>query len=163
MENAATLENVINFKPPHVFKCHKFQSAANIRFCSYFCPACSFCFLTFTRTSRVPAEGTSSVCLICMKYRIIFLIIIIISLGQILLSYIANTSRTHTHPVHTHPPHTHRRRRIAIRWVCTQPSPYRYSMGLCQPTVTARGTGDNSWSLAIEINTGTGGPVSPRF
>ena len=40
-------------------------------------------------------EGKSSVCLICMKYRIIFLIIIIISLGQILLSYIANTSRTH--------------------------------------------------------------------
>ena len=112
MENAATLENVINFKPPHVFKCHKCQSAANIRFCSYFCPACSFCFLTFTRTSWVPAEGRSSVCLICMKYRIIFLIIIIISLGQILLSYIANTSRTHER-THAHtprartPPHTH--------------------------------------------------------
>ena len=39
----------------------------------------------------------------------------------------------------------------------------RYSMGLCQPTVTARSAGDNSWSLAIEINTGTGGPVTPRF
>ena len=26
-----------------------------------------------------------------------------------------------------------------------------------------RFAGDNSWSLAIEINTGTGGPVSPRF
>ena len=36
-------------------------------------------------------------CLICMKYRIIILIIIIISPGQILLWYIANTSRTHTH------------------------------------------------------------------
>ena len=34
-------------------------------------------------------------CLICMKYRIIILIIIIISLGKISLSYIANTSRTH--------------------------------------------------------------------
>ena len=34
-------------------------------------------------------------CLICMKYRII--IIIIISLGEILLSYIANTSRKHAH------------------------------------------------------------------
>ena len=38
-------------------------------------------------TRRVPIEGKSSVCLICMKYRIIVLIIIIISLGQILLSY----------------------------------------------------------------------------
>ena len=32
---------------------------------------------------------------ICMKYRIIILIIIIISLGKISLPYIANTSRTH--------------------------------------------------------------------
>ena len=109
------------------------------------------------KTSRVPVEGKSSVCLTCMNYRILFLIIIIISLGQILLSYIANTSRTHacrrvcTHPrerVHTPPPHT-------------PPSLYRYSMGMCQPTVTARSAGDNSWSLAIEIN--TGGPVSPKF
>ena len=123
-------------------------------------------------TSRVPVEGKSSVCLICMKYRLIFLIIIIISLGRILLSYIANTSCTHARMdgrtdartrahafAHTrtnactHTPHTH-----------TPPSPYRYSMGLlCQPTVTARSAGDNSWSLAIEINTGIGGPVSPRF
>ena len=36
-------------------------------------------------------------CLISMKYRIIILIITIISPGQILLSYIANTSRTHAH------------------------------------------------------------------
>ena len=43
----------------------------------------------------IPAEGKSSVCLICMKYRIIILIIIIISLDKILSSYIANTSRTH--------------------------------------------------------------------
>ena len=35
-------------------------------------------------------------CLICMKYRIIILIIIIKRLGEILLSYIAHTSRTHT-------------------------------------------------------------------
>ena len=33
-------------------------------------------------------------CLICMKYKIIMLIIIIINLGQIFVSYIANTSRT---------------------------------------------------------------------
>ena len=47
-------------------------------------------------TSRVPVGGKSSVCLICMKYRIIILIIIIKRLGEILLSYIAHTSRTHT-------------------------------------------------------------------
>ena len=40
---------------------------------------------------RVPVEGKSSMCLICMKYNysIIILIIIIISLGKMLLSYIA--------------------------------------------------------------------------
>ena len=81
-------------------------------------------------TSRVPVEGKSSVCLICEKYRILFVIIFIISLGQILLSYIGNTSRTHarTHApartlAHT-PPHTHHRRRIAIRWVCAS-QPWR--------------------------------------
>ena len=46
-------------------------------------------------------------CVICMKYRIIILIIIIISLGQILLSYIANTSCMHAH---------------------TPPSPFRLSL-----------------------------------
>ena len=70
-------------------------------------------------TSRVPVEGKSSVCAISMKCRKMILIIIIISLGQILLSYIANTSRTHacmqahtcTHAfVHTDSPthHNHR-------------------------------------------------------
>ena len=43
---------------------------------------------------RVPVERKLSVCRICMKYRII-LIIIIISLDEILLLYIANTSRMH--------------------------------------------------------------------
>ena len=46
-------------------------------------------------------------CVICMKYRIIILIIIIISLGKILLSYIANTSHTHIRRrarAHTHTP-----------------------------------------------------------
>ena len=53
-------------------------------------------YFNYLITRRVPVEGKlSSVCLICMKYRIIILIIIIISLGQILLSYIANTSCTH--------------------------------------------------------------------
>ena len=65
-----------------------------------------------TPTSRV--EGKSSVCAISMKYRKMILIIIIISLGQIILSYIANTSRTHARTpaytlVHTHSPTHHRR------------------------------------------------------
>ena len=72
-------------------------------------------------TSRVPIEGKSSVCLICMKYRIIFLIIII-SLGQILLSYIANTSRTYGQTRAHEPAQTR-----------AHTSPYRYSMGLYQP------------------------------
>ena len=49
-------------------------------------------------TSRVPVEGKSSVYVICLKYRIIVLIIIIISLGQI-LSY-----GTHIIHVRTRPP-----------------------------------------------------------
>ena len=65
----------------------------------------------FKHTSRVPVEGKSPVCVICMKYRITILIIIIISLGQTVLSYIATHthSRTHTHTqthtrAHTHKP-----------------------------------------------------------
>ena len=69
--------------------------------------------INYVDYSRVPVEEKSSVCVICMKYRIIILIIFIISLGQIILSYMANTPRTHacTH-THTlaHTP-THRRRR----------------------------------------------------
>ena len=47
-------------------------------------------------------------CLICMKYRRIILIIIIITLspGQILLSYIANTSRMHAKRARMHDAHT---------------------------------------------------------
>ena len=54
-------------------------------------------------TRRVPVGGKASVCLICMKYRIIILIIIIKRLGEILLSYIAHTShhaRTHLYLYH---------------------------------------------------------------
>ena len=88
-------------------------------------------------------------CVMCIQYRIIILIIIIISLGQIILSYIANTSpthartnartqahphtRTHTH-THTHTythAHTHTPTRpptagtvqvVAVRWVGVRPS-----------------------------------------
>ena len=60
-------------------------------------------------------------------------------MGQILLLYIANTSRTHRH--------------------CRRTG-YRYS-------VAPNHDGPLRWrqcrSLAIEINTGAGGPVSPRF
>ena len=59
----------------------------------------------------VPVGGKLSVCLIwnCMKYRIIILIIIIKRLGEILLSYMANTSHTHarTHPVSMYFPSQH--------------------------------------------------------
>ena len=118
---------------------------------------CSYLFVTYT--SRVPVEGKSSVCLICMKYKLIILIIIIISLVQILLSYIANTSRMHacTHArthVRTHEhtcTHTHRRR---------HGTGYRYSLAPIRD-------GPLRWqqcrSLAIQINTDSGGPVSLRF
>ena len=69
-------------------------------------------------------------CLISMKYRIIILIIIIISPGQISLSYIANTSRTHAHTWYAHT-HTHRRT-------------FRLSLfdGSVAPTRDARSAGD---------------------
>ena len=61
-------------------------------------------------------------CAISMKYRKIILIIIMISLGQILLSYLANTSRTHarTHArtlAHTRLPTTIAVQVVAVRWV----------------------------------------------
>ena len=84
-------------------------------------------------TCRVPVDGKSSVCVICMKYRIIVLIIIIISLGQIILSYMANTSRTHAcmhtythahtraHP-HARPPAAVTFQVVAVRWVGVRPT-----------------------------------------
>ena len=123
-------------------------------------------FHCFRYTSRVPVQGRSSVCLNCMKYRIIIVIIIIISMGQILLSYIANTSRMHA-CVHTCV-HTHACTRMRAH-ASTHPHtqtllspPYRLSLFIgAQPSRPAR------WrqcrSLAIEINTGADGPVSQRF
>ena len=89
-------------------------------------------------------------CLICMKYRIIILIIIIISLGQIVLSYIANTSRTHACT------HSHTRAH-------TPPSPrtgYRYSLA---PNLDGPLRWRQCRSLAIQINTRASDPISPRF
>ena len=78
------------------------------------------------------------------------------------LTHARTNGRTHTHactrvhtrahahartPAHPHT-HTHRRRCIAIRF---------------QPTVTARSAGNNSGSLAFEINSGTGGQVSSEI
>ena len=95
-----------------------------------------------TGTSWVPVEGKSPVCLICMKYRIIILIINIISLGQIIIVY---CKHNHAHA------RTHRRRRR---------TGYRYSLA-------PNRDGPLCWrqcrSLAIEINTREGDPVSPRF
>ena len=72
-----------------------------------------------------------------MKYRII-LIIIIISQGQILLSYILQTHHTHTHAL---------------------PSPFRLSLldGSLAPNCDAvndpfrRGAGDQSWPVATSF------------
>ena len=77
-------------------------------------------------TSRVPVEGKSSVCLICMEYRIIFFELLSLSAWVKYIVYCKHIThaRTRAH-VRTHPrehPHTHR---------------HRYSMGLCQPTVMA--------------------------
>ncbi len=99
----------------------------------------------FIWTSRVPVEGKSSVCVICMKYRIMILIIIIISLGQILLSYIAHTLT-----------HTHRHR-----------SGCRCSMAPIRDGVNAPFRRFRWRSMAgrwfIQINTRAGDPVSLRF
>ena len=83
-----------------------------------------------------------------MKYMIIILIIIIIRLGQILLSYIANTSNTHT-CVHTDTP----------------PSPFRLSRfdGSLAPNRDAVTTPFRRVVAGrgfIQINTRTGDTVS---
>ena len=89
-------------------------------------------------------------CLICMKYRIIILIIIIISLGEILLSCIANTSCMHARAcTHTHT------------------SPFRFdgsvapkrNGGPFSPVPLAFMA--SSW--VIQINTRAGDPISPTF
>ena len=94
-------------------------------------------------------------CLISMKYRILILIITIISPGQIVLSYIANTSHTHAHTWYAH---THARTHTPPRR-----SGYRCSMGRWLPSVTARSAGDNGRCF-IQINTRSEGDlVPPRF
>ena len=77
------------------------------------------CIHDIIQTSRVPVDGKSSVCVICMKYRIIILIIIIISLGQIILSYIWQTHHARTH-ARTHPPTTVQV--VTVRWLGVRPT-----------------------------------------
>ena len=92
-------------------------------------------------TSRIPVEGEIiSVCdFYEIIYRIMILIIIIISLGQILLSYIANKSRKHTHMhARTHTctrAHTHTRTHAHTH---PPPSPFTLSLfdGSVRPTMT---------------------------
>ena len=139
--------------------------ANNKMYCSYVIILVELNKLAGSRW-RVPVRGKSSVCLICMKYRIIMLIIIIISLCQILLSYISNTSRppharvrtrtrsrAHTHaPTHArprmrppqHPPthphthtHTHTHTAVAVA--------IRW-----RPTVAARSAGENAGRLPLQ-------------
>ena len=82
---------------------------------------------TLWLTSRLPVQGKSSVCMICMKYRKIILIIIITCLGMRNL-YLKKTSRSleRTHArtptrtqsrAHTHPPTAVAVQVVAVRWV----------------------------------------------
>ena len=65
----------------HNFTLVKKQSVLNVREFS-FSQRTTNVWNTLSTLARIPVEGKSSECLICMKYRIIILIIII-SLGQI--------------------------------------------------------------------------------
>ena len=95
-------------------------------------------------------------CLICMKYRIIIVNIIIISLGEILLSYIAHHTRASMHAhacmcmhARTHT-HTHRRLRSGLmhRW---------------RPSVTKLTPSFMAGSWDIQMNTHAGDLIYPRF
>ena len=105
-----------------------FSTFANVTFCDN-----AFCFITYYIymfayyiLAGYPLKGKSSVCAFSMKYRKMIFIIIIISLGKILLSYIANTScmharmhalaRTHTHS-RSHQPTTIAVLVVVVRWV----------------------------------------------
>ena len=104
-----------------------------------------FCFFTehvsyinMCALQSLAVEGNHQ-CVICMKlkYRIIILIVIIISPGQILLSYMANTSHTHTHTR----VHAHSRTQVRMH-ACTDTlqSPFRLSLfdGSVPPAINGR-------------------------
>ena len=102
----------------------------------------------------IPVEGKSSECLIGMKYRIIILIIIIISLGQILIVYGKHITHAHTHACLRARAHTrahariharaHTRARTHSRRRRHRP-PHRLSLfGVTKPSVTVRSACDNA-------------------
>ena len=112
----------------------------------------------------------------CMKSRIIILIIIIISLGQILLSYIANTSRTHTGAharahmracTHTSPPYRLSLFVDAQPWrpapLATMPVAGHWNKHTCwrpdfwmfsaNKKIATRNWDSNSWQHVLSVNT----------
>ena len=96
-------------------------------------------------TRRVPVEGKSSVCLICINnYRIIILITGVLSLSawvKYFLSFIANTSHACAHTCAHTCTHVHTRAHTAV----VASPPYTLSLfGGAQPTVTARSACDNA-------------------
>ena len=103
-------------------------------------------------------------CVIYIKYRLTILIIIIISLAQILLSYIANTSHTHTHV------RTWARKNAHTPSWRRHHSGCRCLMGRWRPTVTElkplfAGSAGDQWPVAgsLKISTHAGDPISQRF
>ena len=99
-----------------------------------------------------------------MKYRIIILIIIISSLGQIFLSCIANTSRTHIRSctrarTHTRV-HTRVRTHARTHLYTHRRTGYRYSVA---PNRDGPLRLRQCRSLAILINTRSGDQTYPRF
>ena len=71
------------------------------------------------------------------------------TIGRLVAHHARTDANMRTHP-----------REVAVN-ACTH-TPHMYTSPYCQPW-RPTSLGDNSWSLAIEINTGTDGPVSPRF
>ena len=113
----------------------------------------------------IPVEGKSSdsQCLICMKYRIIILIIIIISLGQILYcilqihhacAHARAHKRTRAHARACTRAHT------AVAAVTVRRTGYRNSMS---PNRDSPLRLRQCRSLAIQITTRTGDPITPIF
>ena len=121
-----------------------------------------FVLIIIYTLAGIPVEGKSSECLICMKYRII-LIIIIISLGQIFYR-ILQTHHACTHArVHTRTrahactrTHTHAHTAvITVRHTC-----YRYSVS---PNRDGPLRLRQCRTLSIQITTCTGDPITRIF
>ena len=129
---------------------------------------------TFPLTAHAPRKSSielkSSECLICMKYRIIILIIIIISLGQIFYRILQrHHACTHARAHKRTRAHAcaHKRARIRIFAQQSPPSPsaaqaiairYRYSVS---PSRDGPLRLRQCRSLAIQITTRTGDPITP--